>query len=190
MASWPWIVCASVAWLMLLGACAPATRMRVLTFFFDGVPGAEPDAGPKHRQKRSAFMQEALPLALGKPRPAIKVPAALPIVSRHQPVEKKQCQECHDVGASFAPLGRDAALCDRCHQPQRLREGWSHGPINLGQCIPCHRAHESPYEHLLSKPVPELCMDCHQDEMDRKRVYHDIADLNRCVACHDPHRMY
>jgi predicted CXXCH cytochrome family protein len=88
------------------------------------------------------------------------------------------------------PLAIDARLCDRCHGEQRQREGWNHGPINLGTCIPCHRAHESPYPHLLDRPVPQLCLHCHVDALEIMPQYHQVADLEDCTQCHDPHRMY
>jgi predicted CXXCH cytochrome family protein len=87
-------------------------------------------------------------------------------------------------------LTQDATMCDQCHREQRLREGWNHGPVNLGTCIPCHVAHESQYPHLLERPVPDVCLVCHETEMERKTEYHAVENVNQCTACHNPHRMY
>ena len=94
------------------------------------------------------------------------------------------------MSSGFAPGAKDAALCDRCHKEQRIREGWDHGPINLGTCVPCHRPHESEYPYLLEKPMPDLCLDCHGTEMEKYQFYHAVPDVSNCSTCHDPHRMY
>lgn len=168
--------------LMML-ACSPATRLTMLNFFFDGVPDGKPrPAGAVGQRPPSPFHPE---------RPAVAPRATpLPIVSRHKPVVQRQCKLCHETGAGYTPIAVDEQLCDRCHKSQREKEGWNHGPINLGTCIPCHRAHESPYPHLLDRPVPDLCLTCHPDTMERKAQHHQVANLTSCTACHDPHRMY
>jgi predicted CXXCH cytochrome family protein len=165
-------------------ACAPATRHKVLCFFFDGVPDGKTPSGGAVAKVREPSVFHPL-VAPYKPRPT-----PLPIVSVHKPVQERRCNVCHETERGYMPISMDEALCDRCHKEQRLREGWDHGPINLGTCIPCHRAHESPYPHLLDKPVPQVCMICHLEDIERKRKEHQVANINQCTACHDPHRMY
>ncbi|OPZ08390.1 MAG: hypothetical protein BWZ08_01202 [candidate division BRC1 bacterium ADurb.BinA292] len=169
---------------LLLASCAPPRRQEVLSFFFDGVPGAGEAGAP------AGAADGLSPLFHPEPAEALSAPAAPPVGSVHAPVFQRQCNTCHDPTSGLAPRGKDAALCDRCHQEQREREGWNHGPINLGTCIPCHRAHESPYPHLLDKPLPELCLDCHKEDLSRPSAYHSETEVEACTVCHDPHRMY
>jgi predicted CXXCH cytochrome family protein len=127
----------------------------------------------------------------GRPPPpkATARPGPPPIVSTHKPVADHQCRMCHQSNRGYyEPIGVDEQLCDRCHKDLRLSQGWNHGPINLGTCLPCHRAHESPYPHLMDRPLPELCLLCHAEDVDRTPKYHQVPNLNQCTACHDPHR--
>lgn len=163
-------------------ACAPAPRYRVLSFFFDGVP--DPDAPTTSTQVTHRRRPYALPHRPARP---ITVPAALPYVSQHKPYAERQCDGCHDLTSGNESMTAGMGLCDRCHEEQRVRERWSHGPINLGMCTPCHKAHESPYPHLLEEPLPALCQRCHEDSMDRIPKYHEVPELGQCTRCHDPH---
>lgn len=160
-------------------ACAPGARFKVLCFFFDGVPG-----GPSRHPKASA--EELKPRRPGVPV-ATPRPTPLPIISTHRPVADKRCKECHSSGGMFMPIEMTQQLCDKCHKEKRLKEGWNHGPINLGTCVPCHRSHESPYPHLLDKAFPEVCLTCHKDDMEHPVKAHQVANVNQCIACHDPH---
>lgn len=164
---------------ILFFACTPATRFKTLTFFFDGVPGSKP--APPPRQPKTAIT-----IPGQTPRPPRPTP--LPIISTHKPVVERQCEQCHVQGGGISPIAMDIKLCDKCHKQEREQKGWSHGPINLGTCIPCHRAHESPYPHLLDKPVPDVCVICHDDVMTNIKIYHKVSNLKRCTECHDPHK--
>jgi predicted CXXCH cytochrome family protein len=179
----------SAVLLALLTSCAPVARYRVLTFFFDGVP-APPGVEPA--EKIAPPMEEALSFRDRYPRARLvsAKPTPSPTLSIHEPVREHRCGECHVSAGRMNMLTVDARMCDKCHYEQRVREGWDHGPINLGACIPCHRAHDSPYEHLLERPVPELCMTCHQEDMNRGEEYHLVPNVDRCIECHDPHQMY
>jgi predicted CXXCH cytochrome family protein len=176
--------------LAIVIACASTSRYEVLNFFFDGVPSPEMTTQTETVKPVtvSAFREALDYIARTRtPQPASMAP---PIVSVHKPVAEKKCLECHDPNKGFQPIARDAKLCDRCHGEQRQREGWAHGPINLGSCVPCHRSHESQYPFLLEKPVPELCRICHIEDFKPKAAYHDVFYVNDCTVCHDPHLMY
>lgn len=167
-------------------ACSPAARFKVLDLLFDGVPGGRPARKPAPPPVDLASRSSLSPR-----RPAATPrPAPLPVVSTHKPVAEHKCGECHSSGGGYVPIQLDERLCDKCHREKRVREGWNHGPINLGTCIPCHRAHESPYPHLLDKPIPELCLQCHEGTLESKAKYHQVANLKQCLKCHDPHWMY
>lgn len=164
-------------------ACSPATRVKVLGFLFDGVPGA-PSARPapsSDAAQRQALYHPAGAVATPRPTP-------LPIISTHRPVAERHCRECHQTEGRFVPIEMTEQLCDKCHKAQREREKWDHGPINLGTCVPCHRSHESPYPHLLDQPEPEVCLQCHKDDLQRPvQAHQGPAAQKGCTTCHDPH---
>lgn len=174
-------------------ACSPSARYRALSAVFDGVPPppgtSDPNGAPatsKPQEELSAWQIELREAKATKPA-RVTVPV---IRSVHRPVAERRCRECHDLDQLGGPMEYDATLCDRCHREQREREGWSHGPINLGVCIPCHVPHRSPHEHLLAWPVPELCLVCHDTLDPNAAAYHRVPNYTDCSACHDPHRMY
>lgn len=170
--------------LAFLVACAISTRRRALTFFFDGVPPLETLGGPQLPQQPSPP-----PYAGRGPDVAsAQRPVAPPVVSVHQPVRERQCNACHDARNAMTLVAEAIQLCDQCHQTEREEQGWDHGPINLGTCLPCHRAHDSAFPHLLDQPVPDLCRLCHEEDMERDAAYHDSPTVGNCTACHDPHR--
>lgn len=174
-------------------ACSPMTRYKVLNFFFDGVPpppGMVVDTLDQDRQRErsvSTFSRGIAAIREAAPRPAA-VPG---IQSTHPPYRDRDCQKCHDMTlGGMQDTARDASLCDRCHYDQRKEEGWDHGPINLGSCIPCHVPHASVHKSLLSDPIPKLCLDCHMEVSPDFHEHHDVHNFLNCVECHDPHRMY
>ncbi len=160
-------------------ACAPATRQRVLTFFFDGVPGAGGEMAATGPEAPSRYRPKVTPLA---------TPVPVVMVSVHAPVFQRKCNTCHDPMRGLEPREQGMKLCDECHGEERKAKQWNHGPINLGTCVPCHRAHESQYPHLLQQPVPDLCTDCHRHDFGMDAAYHAVPDLGNCTRCHDAHR--
>lgn len=164
-------------------ACTQMTRYQMLTFFFDGVP--DPNAPVAEQQQTPEISEWRMSLPEVEP---VVAPSAM-IVSRHEPVTRRQCDQCHQSGTGMVPLAFDAQLCDRCHRDERVNNGWDHGPISLGTCLPCHRAHESPFPHLLDQPQPELCFYCHETVAERRIEEHQVEDFGSCTRCHDPHRM-
>jgi len=62
-----------------------------------------------------------------------------------------------------------------------------HGPINTGNCNPCHiQLKPDLHQFQLSHPIGELCQVCHILST-RNYVHQPVADGN-CVGCHDPHQ--
>ncbi|GAB4321391.1 MAG: hypothetical protein Kow0059_16090 [Candidatus Sumerlaeia bacterium] len=167
-------------------ACAPTTRYQVLSFFFDGVPNpnAQPGNGLAQAVTLSEFRRTVAALPKARPRPAPPK-----IVSVHRPVAERQCRQCHDLSLGTLDVAPDARLCDNCHHDLRVREGWNHGPINLGTCVPCHKPHESIHPHLLEQPAPDLCLSCHTELVARNASYHQVDNFDQCVSCHNPHRI-
>lgn len=178
---------------MLMMACAPTTRYRVMSFFFDGVPRPEgvENGRPGHMDYASTSLTpfQASMQALREQRGEVSSPQPV-FLSIHQPVAENKCGQCHDPRVDFNQMARDASLCDRCHLDQRQEEGWDHGPINIGTCVPCHTPHKSQHPHLLAEPVPDVCLFCHRDDLTAGPEYHAVSNFDDCTACHDPHRMY
>ncbi|MDK2970501.1 MAG: hypothetical protein PWP23_256 [Candidatus Sumerlaeota bacterium] len=177
-----------------VASCSPVSRYEVLSAVFDGVP---PPAGVEAAAVRAPLARTEAPSkylqdlrTLREQRPPAK--PALVIRSVHQPVAERKCRACHDPAAGIENIAKDATLCDQCHEQQRREEGWDHGPINLGTCIPCHVAHRSQHEHLLAEALPGLCLHCHEDTAEEAAgmEYHSVPNFEDCSACHDPHRMY
>jgi predicted CXXCH cytochrome family protein len=188
------VICTAgaVSLCLLVVACSPAARFRVMNFLFDGVPpppGSEvPGQVPSSSNQRplSPFAQGLRGIA-GQER---QMAAPRVVVSVHQPYAERKCSECHDNTRGLDDMSHDATLCDKCHVDQRKEEGWDHGPINLGTCVPCHVPHDSTYDHLLYAAVVDVCIGCHAEVVPGSPEYHDVPNFNDCVACHDPHRMY
>ena len=176
---------------LVVAGCAPASRYRVLSFFFDGVPvpaGVEPRPG--YESSRTVQRQSSFRAALAQLPAPPPPPPAVVYRSIHQPVVENRCRFCHNPNAPMDEIVHDATLCDACHGDQRREEGWDHGPINLGTCIPCHVSHKSPYDSLLTEPMPDLCLHCHDREGLAEPDYHQVETYDQCTTCHDPHRMY
>jgi DmsE family decaheme c-type cytochrome len=92
----------------------------------------------------------------------------------HPPVREGSCTKCHEAHASDGPLLMKTAnsvdTCGTCHEWQR------HSSHPLGdkvkdprnpnlsvQCLSCHRAHGTEFQHLMPyRATSDLCVACHQ----------------------------
>lgn len=171
------VVAAILSAILSLLSCTERGRHATLAFFFDGVPsisatGAGSNATPGVRKA---------------------IPA--PVLVIHRRMDRKDCSGCHNGAQGFQPTYEvSLQVCDRCHGARRVGEGWNHGPLNLGQCLPCHTSgHGSGNPHLLSKPVQEICLYCHDREDLDKNINHRIAGWSdgevNCLGCHKPHKV-
>lgn len=160
--------------LLIWTGCSVEKNYEVLSFFFDGVP--EPNAG-----------------AVGERRPGAAGAGALPIVSAHEAYVERRCDECHRGAGQFGLVAEgfgeiDAGVCMNCHGDVPREYPVMHGPVAAKECLWCHRAHESPYEHLLATPSPELCLDCHSFGVMSGPQIPEHMDLERsCLDCHLGH---
>lgn len=188
-----WLAMATVVSLAALSvpSCSPVSRYRVLSAVFDGVPpppGMEVPAPALETQGPTSALSDGLARLRAERRPRAK--PGIVILSVHKPVADRQCDQCHNLDSPGGDMAKDATLCDKCHADQRREQGWDHGPINLGTCIPCHLPHRSSHEHLLAMAVPDLCLNCHQAVTPEGPDYHRVDNFASCTTCHDPHRMY
>ena len=73
-----------------------------------------------------------------------------------------------------------------CHASLQSK-AFVHGPVNAGECNPCHIPIKSDlHQFQLSYKIEELCQSCHV-LLTRNHVHQPVADGN-CVGCHDPHQ--
>jgi predicted CXXCH cytochrome family protein len=161
--------------LALVWACAPATRYRVLTFFFDGVPA--PGAPPKR--------VETGPGLLTAPPPAERKPA--PTVYVHPPYRDNQCRDCHDPNGRWLVRTPEEGLCQRCHPDVPGPQPYLHGPAAANACLSCHHYHESPYPWMLLTDPKDICYRCHKRSDLTTGPSHADLDERPCLDCHDPH---
>ena len=144
---WPWLqVAGCILGLVLLTAgCSSATKRKWLTFFFDGVPSET--APPKQPIAQHANTNQHVVEA---PRKAV-LPVA-PQHDTHRPFAEGKCIECHgDSGLTPQPRMPPPKLCFTCHKDFRVGLKVKHQPVDNGECLSCHAAHESPNSKLLLK---------------------------------------
>lgn len=147
--------------------CSAATRNRVLTFFFDGVP--PPVAAPE-----------------AQPGSGPEAAAGRPIRSyEHGPYAARLCSACHEAAATNALVAPRDQLCFRCHELQLDRKH-VHGPIASGGCLVCHDPHRSSYAGLLVSGSDGFCFYCH-DARNVEAIEGHEGMAGGCTECHDAH---
>lgn len=113
----------------------------------------------------------------------------------HAPV-KDGCVDCHNPHESpmrFQLRGNGtsvSSLCFNCHEAAIFTKQHRHGPVGSGDCIACHRPHNSTFKKLLiaSPEKGEICFQCHKDrkeEFTMKHIHKPVTE--NCNQCHDPH---
>lgn len=182
---------AAIALLVL--ACAPRDRHAFVEFFIDGYP---PYMTPDERAlveaeqlaARASIEEEGRKQASRRYEPVSKLGRFT-----HGPFAAKECNRCHDLGASSGFRGArgggavsgsslvDLAeggrlrfpvveLCVRCHtdyEPATLGNNGSfvHGPVGSGWCVVCHESHSASEPRLVrAAPAARLCGQCHLRE--------------------------
>lgn len=150
-------------------ACNAASRHKVLTFFFDGVPEPRPAAG-----------------AEGPPgAQAGKLPGRTVGYVEHGPYAARMCQACHEAAATNALVMPADQLCSRCHEFDLDRKV-IHGPLASGGCLVCHDPHSSRYASLLVSESDTFCVHCHDQAAIASIAAHEgVGDW--CTACHEAH---
>jgi predicted CXXCH cytochrome family protein len=172
------IVLLSLGVPLMVAACSPATRYRVLSFFFDGVPepgqpGAE-TPGP----------EAPLPEPTGEAGAEV---AQRPRIIAHAPYRENRCRACHDATTGLLVKEVRDGLCLECHPHPADGAPYIHGPLAVNDCVACHDYHASPYPMLLLEDIHTLCFRCHE-RADLSPDPHDaMTEEQTCLACHDPH---
>lgn len=152
-----------------VSGCAEGTRYKVLSFFFDGVPGPQAEqAGQNVKRKDSTSTTKTEQYRYGE----------------HGPYAAKLCESCHQRGTNklIMPLEQ---LCLNCHE-LKFGKKKIHGPLTSGDCTVCHDAHSSPNRYLLVSDSKEFCFYCHdKNEIQKRDVHREIQA--ECTVCHDAH---
>jgi predicted CXXCH cytochrome family protein len=163
------LLAAACAACSLLAACSAATRHKVLTSLFDGVPPMR-TTSPEAAQPRAGGESAASRLA--RPR-------------EHGPYAAHLCGACHDSAATNALVVPKDQLCMRCHE-LRLDRKFVHGPVASGGCLVCHDPHSSPNPLLLVSASDSFCFHCHEAQVVARIEGHEGVN-GGCTECHDAH---
>ena len=183
----------AAAVVLLVLACAPRDRHAFVEFVIDGYP---PYMTPDERAlveaeqlaARALIEEERQEQASRRYEPVSKLGRFT-----HGPFAAKECNRCHDLGASSGFRGArgggaasgsslvDLAeggrlrfpvveLCVRCHadyEPATLGSNGAfvHGPVASGWCVVCHESHSASEPRLVrTAPAARLCGQCHLRE--------------------------
>lgn len=161
----------------LFFSCAPESRYKVLSFFFDGVP----EPVPAHLVKDT----------VNSAQNAVKKNQLVGIhetkLKFHPPFQEKECDNCHErrLGNRLVDVLPD--LCYGCHDNFSDEYDFVHGPVRAGFCTECHNPHSSKRDKLLVRDRDKLCVYCHQKGQILNQEQHDGVTGADCLDCHNPH---
>jgi len=115
----------------------------------------------------------------------------LPEYKFHRDEEKKPCAKCHRLEVPLqdkSGMGQ-SDICAPCHASLSGRI-FTHGPITVGGCLPCHDYQSFPNKYELRSQGAELCYTCHdlvREQVSKSTYIHGPVAAGFCVVCHDPH---
>lgn len=178
-----WICVASTAIMgscLLVVACAPDTKYRVLNFLFDGVPepGATSNTTSTNDRRASAASETS--------EPTPRAPSRVRLYP-HKPYRDGQCTGCHSLETGELVRPANEGLCLICHQDVPGKVRYVHGPVAVKQCTQCHHYHASPFPKLMLKETLATCYECHDRTDLTTGEHHSDLEKTSCVECHDPH---
>jgi predicted CXXCH cytochrome family protein len=115
----------------------------------------------------------------------------------HEPVSKKDCDECHAKATASSPLALKKSgyqICEGCHYEEvadAFNKKRIHWPlVDQKGCVNCHSPHASPESGLLRESMLLVCGDCHEDTVarqSRSKTPHPPVAEGECTECHSPH---
>lgn len=165
------------AWLVFYG-CQPASRYKILSALFDGVP--EPNSGAVVTDSTKTDKPPA-------PGTKSKINSTDNRKFIHAVFRMSYCGKCHDSGKGHKLLEKEPELCYFCHDDYRNMYKFLHGPVLAGMCTSCHNPHQSDYPNLLDRYGTDLCMYCHQAAQLPTDQDHDLKIVKNCLPCHNTH---
>lgn len=179
------VLTAIVAACLAAGACHPATRYRVLSFFFDGVPAptAPGEKGASPGTTEAAATPDA---PSGAPQPS-PPPAVARLVSIHPPYRDTRCGSCHLIDSGRLIRTPREGLCQSCHTNIPGEARYVHGPVAVSDCLACHHHHASYAPSMLRTDPSSVCLRCHNRTGLLERGSHVTLDQQHCWECHNPH---
>ncbi len=159
----------------------------------------------KCHDKKSKFKSKAEKLFID-----MKLP------TKHEPIVKKSCLECHDPHTaeykSLLHLDAKMDLCLDCHDDEKeiiKHSKFKHGGVNTSKkrCLECHNPHATKHKYLLKKDRVQTCLNCHDEEVksdedggmlmnmkkhltENPNWHKPIKEVEKkggCSACHAPH---
>ncbi len=164
---------------LLVAACSPPTRYRVLSFFFDGVPDPNHPI-PKAPQATTQPAQAATSQPARPARPKL-------LAYAHPLYRDNRCDQCHDMfgGGLVRPVSE--GLCNMCHPRPAPGTAFVHKPAADNDCLACHHYHASAYPGILIDAPARICLHCHQRDKLSPATHGASAGGKTCLDCHDPH---
>lgn len=165
--------------MILFGQCSPHAGKSLLTFFFDGVPGAD--------STEAVSMEPEVFSADSANRTMDASTDEVPKVFVHYPYEERECSSCHDQNSLGSMVEPEPGLCYMCHEDLTSQYKTLHGPVAGGYCTSCHNPHSSENEKLLRYTGEQLCFHCHKAESVYKNEMHMDLEGMVCLDCHNPH---
>ncbi len=115
----------------------------------------------------------------------------LPSYRFHRDEESRPCKKCHqlDVPLKDKSVVQQSEICNDCHKGM-TRDIFTHGPITVGGCLPCHDYQSFPNKYEIRSLGAELCYTCHdklKEKVNSMAFIHGPTAAGMCVVCHDPH---
>ncbi len=167
---------AVAAGLFLAAGCGPVAT----SLLFDGVPPPPPPEA-----YCSGWLADKERAARGD-----VAPVTAPVVkgSVHAPYKEKRCTDCHDTGKQRGLILPPNKLCFSCHDDVVNGSTFVHAPAATGDCLACHRPHDSSFSALLKAEKAEICLTCHGEKRLAGGLHGKVAAAGVvCSDCHDPH---
>ena len=195
---------------LVLG-CSTATRHRIKSIVFTGVPPLHGEESAQQTEP-DGTAQTAAVAQMARQQQYREA-----LVSRywqHGPFAAGECERCHSLGQSTSFLGSRGTvtaapspvasvsaasrllmppekLCVSCHSQHgtafaRKRGLQQHAPSASGACTGCHSPHQSLRRYMLLRADNhELCGGCH-DPATLTSVHTDNPAQD-CISCHNAH---
>lgn len=179
----------------LVASCSPATKDRLMHFFFE-IPD---EAGNETNQSqttndsnnhsatdRTAASTESGEYSAIEQAPEFASNGGPVIRSIHPPVAQRKCQACHNPDQRMRVRDTMIDDCRDCHQ-RYFSDEVGHPPVEREECLKCHDPHQTRHVALLKKETFNVCMTCHKKPERLSEEMHSRPDVQNCTACHDPH---
>lgn len=171
------IVFVLVAISLLVAACSPSVRYKIMDTIFDDVPVPVDE---------NVFVADTVIRTDSVTVASLAM--ELEKVYYHEPFVEKECGKCHDEQHLGQLVAEEPELCKKCHEVKFENNTFQHGPSDAGFCTSCHRPHKSASPNLLTQGGNSLCYTCHETEdVENSTVHKELSDSKDCITCHDPH---